>query len=155
MTHRVDPDLSERFEPEWQAQEEARLRERSAGTSEQDTIGVKQYRLIARELDKPLNIEAPQSLTRLICTVVETETRRQGRLLGLFDVYALAGLVFLSGVGLAWYSNPVTAALIEVARLSMVRVGQPVVPWALALMACLALVLVTTAMPRRWSPLRQ
>jgi hypothetical protein len=91
----------------------------------------------------------------LICTVVETETSRQGRLLGLFDVYALAGLVFLSGVGLVWYSKPATDVLIEVERLSTVLVAQPVVPWVLALMACLALVLVTTAMPRRWSPLQQ
>jgi hypothetical protein len=155
MTHRADPDLSERFEPEWQAQEEARVRERSVGTSEQDSIEVKQYRLIARELGKPLDIEVPQSLTRLICAAAETETRRQGRLLGLFDVYALAGLVFLSGVGLAWYSKPVTDALIEVERLSMALTSQPAVPWVLALMACLALVLVTTAMPRRWSALQQ
>jgi hypothetical protein len=135
-------------EPEWLAQEEARLHERAATLPDLDTR-VQRYRFIVRQLRRPLDVSAPPSFARLIAQAVEGEMRARQRLMGRFEIAALAGLATLCVVGVVLSGLSPVSTWVEAQQLSGMLRMVAGSSWLLALGGCLGVTLATSLLPRK------
>jgi hypothetical protein len=142
-------DTVEIFEPEWLAQEEAWLHERVALLPDHDTRQVQRYRFIVRQLRQPLDISAPPALAGRIAEVVEGEMRVRRRLMGRFEIAALAGLATLCVVAVVFSDLKPFSTWVESEQLAaMLRMvmGRS---WLMTLGCCLGISLATGLFPRK------
>lgn len=136
-------------ELEWLAQEEAWLHERAATLPDHDSRRVQRYRFIVRQLRKPLDVSAPPSFARLIAKAVEGEMRVRQRLMGRFEIAALAGLATLCVVGVVFSGlSPVSTWVAAEQLAGMLRMvaGSS---WLMVLGGCLGITLATSLLPRK------
>jgi hypothetical protein len=148
MTSSSSEEIAEICEPEWLAQEEAWLHERAATLPDHDTR-VQRYRFIVRQLRRPLDVSAPPSFARLIAKSVEGEMRARQRLMGRFEIAALAGLATLCVAGVVFSGlSPVSTRVVAEQLAGTLRMvaGSS---WLMALGGCLGITLATSVFPRR------
>jgi hypothetical protein len=149
MSNSSSEEKVEISEPEWLAQEEAWLHERAATLPDHDTHRVQRYRFIVGQLRKPLDVSAPPSFTRLIAKAVESEMRASRRLMGRFEIAALAGLTTLCVVGLVFSGLSPVSPWVEAEQVTGMLRMVAGSRWLMALGGCLGITLATSLLPRK------
>jgi hypothetical protein len=136
---------------EWQLQERAREDERSGRPTADADARLLRYRLIARELYRPLDAALPASMPDLVVANIEQEAQRRRRSVRRFRFWSLASplLVFAACIlmltavyGTQWLVMPDLGT----------GAGTLVNPWLLALLGCGALSGLLPTLPRHRMP---
>jgi hypothetical protein len=149
MPSNSSAEIVEIRETEWLAQEEARLHERAATLPDLDTSRVQRYRFIVRQLRRPLGVSAPPSFARLIAKAVQDEMGARQRLMGRFEIAALAGLATLCVVGVVFSGLSPVSTWDEAEQLAGMLRMVAGSSWLRALGGCLSITLATSILPRK------
>ena len=120
---------------EWQLQERAREDERSGRPATDADARLLRYRLIARELYRPLDAALPASMPGFVAADIEQEAQRQRRSVQRFRfwsltspllVFAVCMLILTAVYGTQWLVMPELGA----------RAEALMNPWLLVLLGC-------------------